>query len=221
MESENDAALSERRRELKNKYLMRLSPAIKQQGLSRLKIDDLVRFMGISKATFYKYFASKEEVVEEGVDLLVSSFKEAATLIGDESSSHLVRFQHAFTQSLVLVSYYPEPFLLDLKQAYPLLWERVKEAQQEWLRQLEQFYEQGIALGIFHPIRPVLVALQHELLLRTIMDPVFLMEHDLTLRASLYDYYELQKYQWLPPDIAGQIDDEPVKAYIDKMARKI
>jgi len=67
----------------------------------------------------------------------------------------------------------------------------------------------------------VLATLQEELLLRSIMDPVFLMEHDLTLRALLYDYYELQKYQWLGPDVRAQIDDAPVKEYIDMMARKI
>ena len=53
------------------------------------------------------------------------------------------------------------------------------------------------------------------------MDPVFLMEHDLPLRTLLYDYYELQKYQWLVPGVSQQLDDAPVKEYIDMMARKI
>lgn len=96
-----------------------------------------------------------------------------------------------------------------------------KGANQGREQQLQKFYEQGIAAGVFHPIRPVLAVLQDELLLRSIMDPVFLVEHDLTLRALLYDYYELQKYQWLPPEVAGQMDDTPIKEYIDMMARKI
>lgn len=63
--------------------------------------------------------------------------------------------------------------------------------------------------------------LQDELLLRNLLDPVFLMEHDLTLRTLLYDYYELQKYQWLVPAAREQVDDGPIKEYIDMMARKI
>jgi len=221
MGAENSASQSKRRQELKIKYLARLIPLIKYQGLSHLKIDDLVRCMCISKATFYKYFSSKEDVIEQVVDLIVGYFREATTLIGNESSPYLLRFQDAFAQSLLIASYLPDAFLLDLKQTFPLLWERVQLAQQGRQQQLQQFYEQGIAQGIFNPIRPVLVVLQNELLLRNIMDPVFLMEHDLTLRALLYDYYELQKYQWLPPEIFSQMDDAPIRAYIDEMARKI
>ncbi len=221
MEVESNSSLSERRQELKNKYLTRLQPAIKHSGLSHLKIDDIVRFMGISKATFYKYFSSKEDVIEQGTELVASYFKQAATLISNESSSHLQRFQNAFTQSLVLAVSFPDTFLLDLKQTYPLLWERVKQAKQEWQQQLELFYQQGIALGIFHPVSRVLVVLQHDLLMHTILDPAFLMEHDVTLRRLLYDYYELLKYQCLPPEIFAQMDDTPVKEFIDKMARKI
>ncbi|HTK09935.1 MAG TPA: TetR/AcrR family transcriptional regulator [Ktedonobacteraceae bacterium] len=221
MDIESSALPNARRQELKVKYLTRLLPVIKQQGLSHLKIDDMVRFMGISKATFYKYFSSKEDVLEQGVGLVVGYFQQATTLIGDDSSSHLLRFQNAFAQSLFIASYFPDTFLLELKQTFPLLWERIKQAQQERQQQLQQFYEQGIALGIFHPIKPVLAVLQNDLFLRNIMDPIFLMEHDLTLRALLYDYYELQKYQWLPTEISRQLDDAPVREYIDKIVRKI
>lgn len=107
------------------------------------------------------------------------------------------------------------------QQTFPQLWEHVKQAQQRRQQQLQQFYAQGIAAGIFQPINLALSMLQDELLLHSIMDPVFLIEHDLTLRAVLYDYYELQKYQWLPPAIRLQLDDVPIKEYIDTMARKI
>ena len=162
----NSASQSKRRQELKNKYITRLMPVISHQGLSHLKIDDLVRFMCISKATFYKYFSSKEEVTEQVADLVVSYFKEAATLIGDGSSSYLLRFQDAFSHNPCLLQATGLMlFLLDLKQTAPALWERIQQAQQERQQQLQQFYEQGIAQGIFNPIRPVLVMLQNELLL--------------------------------------------------------
>lgn len=221
MEVEHNDSSSKRRQEVKGKYLAKLLPIIKHRGLSHMKIDDIVRSMDISKATFYKHFSSKEEVIEQVVDMVVGYLQQATTLIGDESSPHLKRFQNAFAQSLLIASYLSDAFLLDLKQVFPALWERVKQAQQERGRQLQCFYEQGIAAGVFQPISPVLAILQDELLLRSIMDPIFLMEHDLSLRALLYDYYELQKYQWLVPGVSKQMDDTPVKEYIDMMARKI
>jgi AcrR family transcriptional regulator len=210
----------ERYEELKRKYLTRLLPVLQHQRLSHLRLDDIVRCMDISKATFYKYFSSKEDVVEQGVDMVVASLKQAITLVGDESSPFLLRFQQAFMQSMDIAHYLPEALLLDLKQFSPPLWERIKQAQREWQQQLQQFYEQGITQGFFHPIKPVLAVLQNELFLRNIMDPVFLMERDLTLRALLYDSYELQKYQWLLPEFAKQIDDAPVREFIDLVVDK-
>jgi AcrR family transcriptional regulator len=210
----------ERREELKQKYLTRLLPVIQHQRLSHLRLDDIVRFMDISKATFYKYFSSKEDVIEQGIEMVVTSLKRATALIGDESSPPLLRFQHAFMQSVDIACYLPEELLLDLKQLSPPLWERVKQARRAFQQQLQHFYEQGIVQGIFHPLNPMLAVLQHELFLRHIMDPVFLMEQDLTLRMLLYDYYEQLKFQWLLPEFAGQIDDAPVRAFIDRVIHK-
>lgn len=224
MEVEKDVSPAEQRgerhEELKQKYLTRLLPVIQRQRLGHLRLDDIVRFMDISKATFYKYFSSKEDVIEQGVDMVVKLLKQTTILIGNESSPPLLRFQQVFLHSLDVACYLPEALLLDLKQLSPPLWERVKQAQRELQLQIQQFYEQGIAQGIFHPIRPALAVLQNELFLRSIMDPVFLMEHDLTLRTLLYDYYELQKYQWLLPEFAAQMDDAPVRAGIDRVVQK-
>jgi AcrR family transcriptional regulator len=224
MEDEKNASSveqrGERREELKQKHLTRLLPVIQHQRLSHLRLDDIVRFMDISKATFYKYFSSKEDVIEQGVELVVTSLKQATALIGDESSPPLLRFQQAFMQSVDVACYLPEDLLLDLKQLSPPLWERVKRARLELQQQLQRFYEQGIAQGIFHPLKPMLAVLQNELFLRNIMDPVFLVEQDLTLRTLLYDYYELLKYQWLLPEFAEQIDDAPVRAFIDRVIHK-
>ena len=158
---------------------------------------------------------------EQEVDLVVSYFRQATILIGDASSSYLLRFQDAFAQSLFIVSYLPEAFLLDLKQAYPSLWERIRQAQLERQEQLKQFYEQGIALGIFHPLQPALVVLQNELLLRMLIDPISPAEQNSTLNVLLWGCYELQKYQWLPPEVFAQVDDAPIKEFIEKMAGKI
>ncbi|GCE16791.1 TetR/AcrR family transcriptional regulator [Dictyobacter kobayashii] len=209
------------RQDLKEKYLLKLLPVIKQRGFSHLRIDDIARYMDISKATFYKYFASKEEVIEQVVDMVVAYFYQAFTLLEDDSSTYLQRFQHIFGQAVLIASYLSDAFVSDLKQVFPALWERVKQVQQERQRQIQKFYQQGVAAGVFQPINPILLMLQNEMLLGSIMDPIFLMEHDQTLRALLYDYYELQKYQWLAPEARMKIDDAPIKEYIDKMAQKI
>lgn len=218
---ETDQGPTNQAPDAKTKYLVKLLPVIKQRGLSHARIEDLVQAMSISKATFYKHFSSKEEVIEGVVELVVGYFSQASAVIADEASPYIERFQRAFQHSVVIASYLSEAFLVDLKQAHPALWERVKQAQQAQQRHLQQFYQGGMTAGIFQPLNARVVALQDEVALRALVDPLFLMEHDLTVGTSLHDWYEAHKYQWLTPAARGQIDDAPIKAYIDLLARKI
>ena len=206
---------------VRNKYLVKLLPIMRQRGFSHMRIDDIVRFMDISKATFYKYFSSKEEVVELMMEMVIDYLHQATAKVEDESAPYIERFQHVFGQAVVVASYLSDAFLLDVRQIFPSLWERVQQVQQERQRRIQHFYEQGVAAQMFHPINPLLIIIENELVLRTIMEPAFLMEHDETLRSLLFDYYVTQKYQWLVPEVREKVDDAPIKEYIDMMARKI
>lgn len=120
-----------------------------------------------------------------------------------------------------MASFVSKAFLDDLQQSYPELWERIRHAQQHYYQHLRQFYEQSIAVGVFQPLNPHLLVLQEELVLRAVLDPVFLIGHDLTLRKALYDFYIMQKYLVLTPGTRETIDDTRIKQCIEDIAQKI
>lgn len=221
MEPEAERSMSANQEILKTKYVKKLLTLLKTRGISHLRIDDIVRYMDISKATFYKYFSSKEDILEQIVAMIVGHMIEAATQFQDDASSYVLRFQTSFEQSLFMASFVSKAFLDDLQQSYPELWERIKHTQQHYYQHLRQFYEQGITVGVFQPLNPHLLVLQEEIVLRAIIDPVFLIEHDLTLRKALYDFYVMQKYLVLTPGTRETIDDTQVKQYIEWIAQKI
>ena len=221
MEPEAGRSVSANQELLKTKYAKKLLSLLKTRGISNLRIDDIVRHMDISKATFYKYFSSKEDILEQIVAMIVGHMVEATTQVQDDTSLYELRFQTSFKQSLFMASFVSKAFLDDLQQSYPELWERIRHAQQHYYQHLRQFYEQGIAAGAFQPLNPHLLALQEELVLRAIMDPVFLIEHDLTLRKALYDFYVMQKYLVLTPGTRVIIDDTQVKQHIEWIAQTI
>jgi AcrR family transcriptional regulator len=220
MEPETEHAVKANQELLKTKYAKKLLPLLRAHGISHLRIDDFVKYMDISKATFYKYFSSKEDILQQIVEIVVSHMIEAA-LASDDTTSYVQRFQKAFTQAVFIASFVSKAFLDDLQQGYPQLWERIRSAKQQYYQHLHQFYEQGIAAGAFQPVNPHLVVLQVELVLRAIIDPVFLIEHDLSLRKALYDFYVMQKYLALGPGTCATIDDTPVKLFIEEIAQKI
>jgi AcrR family transcriptional regulator len=221
MEPEAERSVSANQEILKTKYAKKLLALLRTGGISHLRIDDIVRHMDISKATFYKYFYSKEDILEQIVKMLVDYMVEAATQVQDDTSSYVQRFQSAFTQSLFMASFVSKAFLEDIQQSYPELWERIRHAKQRYYQHLRQFYEQGIAAGVFQPINSHLLVLQEGLVLRAIIDPVFLIEHDLTLRKALYDFYVMQKYLVLTPGTREATDDAQIKQFIEEIAQKI
>jgi|GEM_PF-422718 len=203
------------------KYLTKLLPLIQRRGFSQVRIEDIVHAMDISKATFYKSFTSKEDVIAHIVEMVIAYFQQTITVIDESTLSYEERFQRIFEQSVFIATYLTDVFLRDLQQTFPSLLERIKQAQRERQHHREAFFKAGIAAGIFQPIPHILVILQDEVLLHSLLDPIFLMEHDLTLRSALEAYYEIQKYQWCVAAVRERLDDTVVKAYIATMANKI
>ena len=47
----------------KDDLMIKIAVVVRQRGVNILKIDDFTKYMDISKATFYKYFKDKNDVV--------------------------------------------------------------------------------------------------------------------------------------------------------------
>lgn len=206
--------------DIETKYLARLLPVLKHKGFAHLRIDAMARYMDISKATFYKYFASKDAVVERVVTLALAYFAVTSQSLGDATIPVLTRFQQMIGQSLTLASYLTEVFLIDLRQGYSPLWAQLKEAEATRVVRLIDFCKQGMEIGLFHRANPALLILQTDVMIRALFNPYVLMERGLTLEAALNDFYDLQKAIWLPTERRSESDDAPIRETIASLAQK-
>lgn len=208
------------RQETQQKYLYRLFPLIRRGGWSDLTIEDILKAMSISRATFYKYFTSKEDLLTRLIEEYLVYLEEAvAELRGSED--YIVRFQQIFLQSLAVVGLASEDFLQDVRQTYPQIWERIRLAERRRNDYLSDFYRQGMGAGWFNQVNAQLLVLQEESFLRTIIAPRFLMEQDASLRQILLDYYELLKYEALRPENRPQVNDAAVIEGIEEFIQKL
>src|SRR4051794_4819691 len=53
------------------KLLKKLITAVMKDGFQHLRMDDIARSMAVSRATMYKHFSSKEEVIEGVVQIII------------------------------------------------------------------------------------------------------------------------------------------------------
>ncbi|KWX87133.1 TetR family transcriptional regulator [Paenibacillus riograndensis] len=187
-------------------YIEKIKPVIRRTKFSQLKVDDLAKYMDISKVTLYKYFASKDDIIEQVVDYYIDYSKKADATANDDSVSFLERFQITFLQSLMCAVYISDLFLQDLKEFYPHHFENLSVSLHNRNKNLQAFFESGMEQQIFNRLNAVLFMVQDDAVLRRFIEPSFSIQYDITLKQAIMDYYHMKQYQLLKPEYLKMID---------------
>lgn len=207
--------------ECKCKLANKLLAPFRSSGFQQLRMDDIAKQMDISKATLYKYFSSKDEIIDLIVDQFVSSIEEndVEDLPGADTS-YEQRFRNTFVRTLMIASYRSEPFLKDLRETFPELYGKLESAIAARNERLRKFYEKGMNEGVFSQQNATLLLMQDELIFRNLVDPIYLMKQNLTLRNALWDYYLIKKRQLLSTPQPDSEQDDAMRDRLDRLASK-
>jgi len=198
-------------------YIEKLKPVVRKTRFSQLTVDEIAKHMDISKATLYKYFSSGEDVISTIVDHYIDYVLKGDTLVQDDSVTFPERFQKLYEHSLRCVIYASNLFVDDLKENYPALFDKLSAAQQARNKSLLAFYEAGMEKNVFNRMNAVLFMVQDEAVLRQIMNPLFSVQYDLTLKQALLDFYTIKKYQLLRPEYIDSIEDSIIEKDIAQL----
>ncbi|WP_052350348.1 TetR/AcrR family transcriptional regulator [Paenibacillus gorillae] len=197
-----------------------ISTAIKD-GFQHLRMDDIAKHMDVSRATMYKHFSSKEEVIEAVVSVFVNYIEKLeARSSDDDESSFGLWFQQLFEQSVSLVGKITEAFLRDLQGSYPDLYDQLKDTLNRREKETLAFYQDGKQRGIFNPINEKFLLLQDDLLLREIINVKYLLYNQLSIQQALHDYYQFKKIQLFRADKLSLVDDARIMPIIDHIVDK-
>ncbi|MCB5236408.1 TetR/AcrR family transcriptional regulator [Niallia circulans] len=205
----------------KDKLIKKVFPYIRKYGFQSMKMEEIAKYMDVSKATMYKYFASKEEIMESTVDALIKYIDELVVESDGTIQSFTVGFQQLFEQSVLLAAYIPDDFFNELQAVYPMLYNRLSDAMRQRENRTLMFYQQGNHKGFFNKFNENLIFLQVNVTIRALLDIKYLMTYRMTLTQGLWDYYHMNKYQLFKVDYLQSIDDSNMTAKIDYMESKI
>lgn len=196
-------------------YLNKIKPIVRKTKFSQLRIDDIAKYMDISKVTLYKHFSSKDDIIEQVVEYEIQYLQQADLVVNDDSLSYVDRFQKTFLQSLLCVVYISDLFLQDLKEFYPTLYDKLVLAQQNRNKNLQTFFETGMDRKVFNRMNPMLPLIQDDATLRRIMEPNFSIQwYDLTLKQAIIEYYKMKQYQMIRPEHLDAIDDSNFESQV-------
>lgn len=215
-----DIRKADKKFEIQAKYVGRLIPYLRKHGLQSVSMEEISRMMEISRATLYKYFSTKEEIIGFIVEGYIDYIGELPSSPLNSDQSFGIRFQQIFEQSVSLSQYFMEVFIKELETSYPEWYKRWNEAMKQREQLILAFYEEGISRGIFHDINGKLLIMQDEIL-REIFTVKYLMTNQLTIQQILSDYYQLKKIQLFKPDKLSAVDDVFMIPRFEHLTQKI
>jgi AcrR family transcriptional regulator len=171
-------------------WVQKLMPLVSVNGFSGLTMDDFAIHIGVSKATIYKYFESKEELVLFMVNQKLLEISAYRKMFDDRDMSYQDRFFSGLeiaSRSLTDISNH---LLSDLKTDYPHIWQKIEDFKSEALESLMCFYQEGLTLNVFkEDINPVILLISDQLMLSSINDPALLRKYGISLKVFFTEYF--------------------------------
>ena len=119
-------------------------------GIRSVSIDDICRELGMSKKTFYVYFESKDELVEQLLRANVEHMEQKmrTTMEASDFGAIVRKFTQWISTEKEDVRKVPQ-LVYDLKKYYPRQYNEFQRQSFETLQQyIEQFIERGMKAGL-------------------------------------------------------------------------
>ncbi len=194
--------------EKKNRWVKSLLPIIKQKGISSFTMDEIAAQLEKSKATIYKYFNSREEIMALAIEQILKDVGGFQEIINDQDKPFLERYIMSLKFFSGRISGISVEFLEDLKQGYPLLWKKVEEFRDMAIQILGAHYEMGMKKGIFNRFSTSVLVMTDQLFFTAFTDPKFLEANKLSPQDAFDQYFRMKLF-----GILGSHETEEIYQY--------
>lgn len=191
---------------MKERLLQAAVQQISEYG-PRFTVDDIVRRVGISKKTFYRYYASKEALVSCIVDAALEDVRRQEEVVLAQGLNLVDTMKALMVIEPQLLGPMHEVVKADIEKLYPQEWKKIERYQQHSARQLAAVLDRGIQQGQF---RKVHVPMVTQILINMCSEFLkyrFLAEHKLMFQDALRELTDIVLYGVLAP--TGAITRDP------------
>lgn len=136
---------------MRTRVLEAAGPLFLSRGFVRVTADEIAEHLGISKATLYKAFSGKEEIVREVVRGILNDMGGRVERLVDDGSLGFVEKMVALMSFLgTRMARFEPVFVKDLQKHVPGLWKEVEKFRQDKIaRNFKIILESGRREGYF------------------------------------------------------------------------
>ena len=179
------------------KWALKLWPSFQKKGLKEFNMDAVSLELGKSKATVYKYFENREDILRVILEKLFDELLKFKIYLFDSQKEYLTRYEASIELLSKELKGITGVFLFDLKKYHPELWGMVEAFKLVVIGELENFYKEGKRKKLLGATSVQLLKVGDEIFLNALLEPSFLIKNNLLLEESLRAYFENKMFGML------------------------
>jgi AcrR family transcriptional regulator len=154
-------------------------------------MDELAGEAGVSKRTIYRYFRSKDEIIESVLDSFCSRMGQAADKAvalqnPDEVFAHILNSFYEIGRQLI-----NPPVLEDLRVHYPQYWRKIEEFRMAKAQIVIRTFLDEKNKAFTREIDPRIATAAVIAAIQAVLNPDFLIKNGLTFKAELPSCWSL------------------------------
>jgi AcrR family transcriptional regulator len=162
------------------------------EGFINQSTEKICEKSGKSKATLYKYFESKKEIIQFIIQDKLKAISQFSELINDEKIDHKTRYLNAVSLTISAIEGITPIFLKDVSTAYPDLFKMILELKEMSLLLLKEFYADGIKKNVFIDLSAEILVMNDDLFFTAILESDFMNSTDTNLKTLFEGYFKIR-----------------------------
>lgn len=201
---------------IRDEWINFLKPIFQKKGIHGFSSDDIARELGVSKATLYKQFKSREEIFFLSQRKTLEEL-EVKQILLDHTLSFQERYIKLFERIIVHMREVSSVLMKDCKLHYPKLWRNISDFLKNLEKDMEEFFRQGIKKKEFRDIHPAILARISIKVTEEILNHEFLVSNSLTLKQAFYDFFQLMAVGVFQEKNKASLDLTKIKKELDQI----
>jgi AcrR family transcriptional regulator len=162
------------------------------EGFYKTSMDSLASELQMSKKTIYKYFSSKNELVEAVIKAFMNQVKTRIDSVLKEEDSSLIRALHLFEVMRDVTTKFSDKWVKDIRIHLPKLWEMIDEFRtKRAYAVLGSIIQQGQKEGIIIEKPAELIIHLYVSAMRSIVNPDFLFYQKMNYKEAIQHTFEI------------------------------
>jgi len=155
------------------------------EGFYKITMDEIAAGLRISKKTIYKFFPSKDKLVNAAVALFKSFIQKKLDSITMGETNSILKIKN-LSNLIGEISLKISPKMMgDLKTHRPELWENIEEFRtKNFIRIWGEIFDQGKQEGYIHDYPNELMIEVIVATMQRIINPTFLINHNLSIQEA-------------------------------------